>query len=134
VQFVRLQNEYKNVSAPVGLATYDQDLADKVYSIYREDFERLGYDRDSWRDGQSDVPAAQKAVIPEARFYDEIIERNIIISGLYAERDRLRADLKRVSRLHLMPLVNGLASLRRSARALVSKMRGAARAKSGARR
>jgi len=114
----------KNVSAPVGLATYDQDLADKVYSIYREDFERLGYGRDSWRDGQSAVPAPPKAVIPEARFYDEIIERNLIISGLYAERERLRADLKRVSRLHLMPLVNAVASLRRRAVALASKIRG----------
>lgn len=120
----------KNVSAPVGLATYNQNLADKVYSLYQEDFDRLGYGRDSWRDGQSVVPATPKAVIPEARFYDEIIERNLIISGLYAERDRLRADLKRVSRLHLMPLVNALASLRRSARALASKVRGGARPKS----
>ena len=103
----------KNVSAPVGLATYNQDLADKVYSLYQEDFERLGYNRDSWRDGQSAIPTTPKAVIPEARFYDEIIERNLIISGLYVERERLRADLKRVSRLHLLPLVNALASFRR---------------------
>ena len=121
----------KNVSAPVGLATYDQNLADKVYSLYREDFERLGYNRDSWRDGQSAVPAAQKAVIPEARFYDEIIERNLIISGLYAERERLQADLKRVSRLHLLPLVNGLAGVRRRVVALASKIRGGFRAMLG---
>jgi len=114
----------KNVSAPVGLATYDQDLADKVYSLYQEDFERLGYARDSWRDGQSAVPNPPPAVIPEARFYDEIIERNLIISGLYEERKRLRADLQRVSRLHLMPLANALASLRRRAYALASKIRG----------
>jgi len=112
----------KNVS--VGLATYDQDLADKVYSLYQEDFERLGYARDSWRDGQSAVPNPPPAVIPEARFYDEIIERNLIISGLYEERKRLRADLQRVSRLHLMPLANALASLRRRAYALASKIRG----------
>jgi hypothetical protein len=114
----------KNVSAPVGLATYNQDLADKVYSLYHEDFERLGYNRDSWRDGQSAVQNAPPAVIPEARFYDEIIERNLIISGLYEERKRLRADLQRVSRLHLTPLANALASLRRKARALASKIRG----------
>jgi hypothetical protein len=114
----------KNVSAPVGLATYNQDLADKVYSLYQEDFERLGYNRDSWRDGQSTVQNAPPAVIPEARFYDEIIERNLIISGLYEERKRLRADLQRVSRLHLTPLANALASLRRKARALASKIRG----------
>jgi hypothetical protein len=114
----------KNVSAPVGLATYNQDLADKVYSLYQEDFERLGYDRDSWRDGQSAVPKPPPAVIPEARFYDEIIERNLIISGLYEERRRLRADLKRASRLGVMPLANALASLRRSASALASKIMG----------
>ena len=114
----------ENVSAPVGLATYNQDLADKVYSLYQEDFERLDYDRDSWRSGQSAVPEASPAVIPEARFYDEIIERNLIISGLYEERRRLRADLKRASRLGVMPLANALASLRRSASALASKIRG----------
>ncbi len=114
----------KNVSAPVGLATYNQDLADKVYSLYQEDFEHLGYDRDSWRSGQSAVPKSSPAVIPEARFYDEIIERNLIISGLYEERRRLRADLKRASRLGVMPLANALASLRRRAYALASKIRG----------
>ncbi|MGA7446060.1 MAG: sulfotransferase family protein [Terriglobales bacterium] len=116
----------KNVSAPVGFATYNQDLADKVYSLYQEDFERLGYDddRDSWRTGDSSVAKQQPTVIPEARFYDEIIERNLIISGLYEERRRSRADLKRASRLGVMPLANALASLRRSARALASKIRG----------
>ncbi len=114
----------KNVSAPVGLATYNQDLADKVYSLYQEDFEHLGYDRDSWRSGQSAVPKLSPAVIPEARFYDEIIERNLIISGLYEERRRLRADLKRASRLGVMPLANALASLRRSVSAFASKIRG----------
>ena len=29
-------------------AAYDRDLADRVYGIYREDFEAFGYDRDSW--------------------------------------------------------------------------------------
>jgi sulfotransferase famil protein len=119
-----LIGDKKNVSAPVGLATYDQDLADKVYSIYREDFERLGYERDSWRDGQPAVPMPPKAVIPEARFYDEIIERNLIISGLYAERERLRADLNRFSRLHLTPLVNAVVSIRRGAVAFVAKLSG----------
>jgi hypothetical protein len=116
----------KNVSAPVGLATYNQDLADKVYSLYQEDFEQLGYNdnRDSWRSGDSSVPKQQQAVIPEARFYDEIIERNLIISALYEERRRLRADLKRASRLGVMPLANALAGLRRGARAFASKIRG----------
>jgi len=113
----------RNVSAPVGLATYNQSLANRVYSLYREDFERLGYSRDSWRDGQPAVPTPPEVAIPEERFYDEIIERNLIIAGLYVERERLQADLKRVSRLHLMPLVNALAGVRRGVLALASKIR-----------
>jgi len=112
----------KNVSVPVGLATYDRDLADKVYSLYREDFERLGYDQNSWRAGESAVSAPAKAVVPEERFYDEIIERNLIISGLYAERERLRADLHRVSRLHVLPLANALARVRRRLVMFTSKI------------
>jgi len=111
----------KNVSAPISLGTYSQDLADKVYVLYQQDFERLGYDRDSWRDSQSASPIPAKVVVPEERFYDEIIERNIIISSLYQERQRLHADLRRVSRLHVLDLVNALAGLRRGFRLLVSK-------------
>lgn len=112
----------KNVSVPVGSATYDQSLADKVYSLYREDFERLGYDRNSWCASESAVPASPKAVIPEERFYDEIIERNLVITGLYAERDRLRADLHRVSRLHVLPLAHALARFRQRLFVVKSKI------------
>jgi len=122
----------KNVSAPVGLATYNQNLADKVYSLYQGDFERLGYDRDSWRDSrQSAGPIPPKVVVSEERFYDEIIERNIIISSLYAERQRLQADLRRVSRLHLLDVANTLARLRRGSSVLASKVRGGLRAMLG---
>jgi hypothetical protein len=122
----------KNVSAPVGLATYNQNLADKVYSLYQEDFERLRYDRDSWRDnGQSAGPIPPKVVVSEERFYDEIIERNIIISSLYGERQRLQADLRRVSRLHVLDLVNALASLRRGCSVLACKVRADLRAMLG---
>ncbi len=121
----------KNVSAPVGLATYDQGLANKVHALYREDFERLDYDPNSWRAGESAVPAPPKTVVPEERFYDEIIERNLVISGLYTERDRLRADLHRVSRLHVLPLANALARLRRRLRTVASKIRNGVRGTTG---
>jgi hypothetical protein len=121
----------KNASAPLGLATYNQNLADKVYSLYQQDFERLGYERDSWRDGQSAPPIPPKVVVPEERFYDEIIERNIIISSLYGERQRLQADLRRLSRLHVLDLVNALASLRRGSSVLGSKVRAGLRAMLG---
>jgi hypothetical protein len=119
----------QNVSTPVGLA-YNENLADRVYSLYREDFGRLGYERNSWRAGQTATPIAQKAMVSEEKFYDEIIERNLIISNLYAEgkrlraegkrlraeRNQLRADLQRVSRLHLLGLANFLVAIRRRAR------------------
>jgi len=38
-----------NASGPVTEAAYDAALADRVYRIYREDFDRFGYDRDSWQ-------------------------------------------------------------------------------------
>jgi len=28
---------------------FDEDLAEKIYSIYKKDFETFGYDKDSWR-------------------------------------------------------------------------------------
>ena len=111
----------KNVSGAVGLATCNQNLADKVYSLYREDFERFGYDRESWRDGQSATPPTAKVVVAEEKFYDEIIERNLIIAGLYQERERLREDLRRVSKLHLMGVANGLASIRRKVRSMLGR-------------
>jgi hypothetical protein len=117
-----------NVSAPVSLATYNQDLADKVYALYRQDFEQLDYDRNSWRDIQSPAPMPHNTVVREDRFYDELIERNIIISALYRERERLQADLRRVSRLHLLDLVNALVSVRRRSSALASKVRAALQA------
>jgi hypothetical protein len=110
----------KNASAPVGLATYNQNLADRVYSMYQADFDRLGYDRDSWRGGESASPVPSR-VVPEERFYDEIIERNLIISSLYQERELLQADLQRVSKLHLLGLANALASFRRRVRAMLRR-------------
>ncbi len=121
----------KNVSAPISLATYSQDLANKVYVLYRQDFERFGYDRDSWRGSQSAAQMQPNTAVTEDRFYDELIERNIIISALYRERERLQADLRRVSRLRLLELVNALVSFRRRSSALASKVRAALQAMLG---
>jgi hypothetical protein len=103
----------KNVSAPIGLATYNESLADRVYFLYQADFEKLGYDRNSWRDGQQSLgQVSRNSVVSEERFYDEIIERNLIISSLYRERDWLQAELQWVSRLHLLDVANALLKLR----------------------
>jgi hypothetical protein len=46
---VALADEVTNPTEPMPLtAAYDSDLAAIVYTYYREDFERFGYERDSW--------------------------------------------------------------------------------------
>lgn len=111
----------RNVSFPVGSASYTQEIADTVYGLYRRDFEVLGYDRNSWPKVQ-DAKGEKKVDIPQEKFYDEIMERNIVILGLYQENERLQTQLNRASRLGLLPIVNGAVACRsawrRVARAL----------------
>jgi hypothetical protein len=101
-----------NVSAPVRGAIYTQELADKVYSLYKADFELLGYSRDSWAAVEHNgTETSRKLGVSEERFRHEIVERNIIISVLYRERDELQNQVRRVSRLHLLTAINGLFEL-----------------------
>jgi hypothetical protein len=104
----------RNESLPVGSASYTEELADRVYSLYRADFDALGYDRETWAmpgpRGLNQEPGS--SIISEERLRYEIIERNLVILGLYEERERLQRQLQRVSRLHLLPIVNRLAAIR----------------------
>jgi hypothetical protein len=96
---------------------YNKPLADKVYSLYHSDFEALGYDRDSWPAPPPDTgERSKKLTVPIEVFSDEIIERNLIISQLYEERDQLRAEVRKVSRLGLLPLANALIKQRNKLR------------------
>ena len=105
----------RNVSRGSDGEGYNARLADKVYSLYQEDFEKFGYERDTWPARQSDSPeTASKCTVPEEVFNDEIIERNLILSLLYQERDQLRADLRKVSRFRLLALANALLAVRES--------------------
>jgi hypothetical protein len=110
----------KNASLPVGIASYTEELADKVYSLYRADFEELRYDRNTWAACRQD-PSQQPRYgsISEERLRDEIIERNLIILGLYEERERLQTQLRWVSRLRLLPAPNGWETLRLASRRVV---------------
>lgn len=38
-----------NASGKIAEKVFDQALADRVYAVYRKDFERFGYPRDSWQ-------------------------------------------------------------------------------------
>ena len=65
---------------------FDAALAARIFDLYRDDFEQLGYDRDSWpKQARSPAPVAETVL-------DEIVERNLIISALYDEVCRLRAS------------------------------------------
>ncbi len=47
---LEMASEVRGKSASIShTAAYDQELADIVYEMYREDFDSFGYDRDSWR-------------------------------------------------------------------------------------
>lgn len=112
----------KNVSAPVGSAAYTQELADRVYALYRQDFEILGYDRNSWAAGKAQS-GGKKTGVPEEIFFDEIIERNLVILKLFEERQRLLVHYERASKLHLIPVMNGIAACHEASQKLAGKLR-----------
>ncbi len=98
-----------NESISFGPNPYTEELADKVYALYQQDFEVLGYDRNAWRDGPK--PALERSGVALEKFIDEVIERNLIIAGLYDQCDRLKAQLPGVSRLGLAGVIDTLATL-----------------------
>jgi len=114
----------KNTSIASGRGLYTSELADRVYSAYRADFEVFGYDRHSWpQEDDKKGSEPRKAYVSEERFRDEVIERNLIIASLYDERDRLQNQLRWVSRLRLLPLLNTLASLDSTSRRRASQLK-----------
>lgn len=121
-----LEARGKNESLRLGSVTYTQQLADKVFSLYRTDFEALHYDRDTWSAGRHTPDSEQTngtIKVSEEKLIDEIIERNLIILTLYEERDRLESQLEWVSRLHLQPAINGLIALQSILRRGTRKLR-----------
>ena len=105
-----------NASLRVTTASYSDKLAQRVHSLYRSDFEMLGYDRTKWPASAGDGTLC----ISQEHLVDEIIERNLIIASLYEERDRLRTQVRSLSRLHLLPAIHGLAALYRRFRKTAS--------------
>ncbi|HEY3198655.1 MAG TPA: sulfotransferase family 2 domain-containing protein [Nitrospirales bacterium] len=125
----------RNIST-VGAAPYTAEIADKVYSLYRPDFDLLGYDRNSWLASPVNGRAQSKtAGVPEQIFNDEIIERNLVIYNLHEERARLQVQLRHVSQLDvLFAIVNRVSAARTASRRLARGVRGWARRKFGPRR
>jgi hypothetical protein len=115
----------RNRSVSTQPGVYTKELADKVYALYHEDFKALGYDRNTWQAGTTN--ASQQSCVSEDRFRDEIIERNLIISSLYEERDRLQAQLQWISSLRVGPAINGLVALQSMSRRGTQKIKGGIR-------
>jgi Sulfotransferase family len=117
-------DDLRNVSSATGVATYTRTLADKVYSLYKEDFERLGYDRAMWGSSEPNTgQESRKTTVREETFADEVIERNIIISLLYQDRDRLQADMHKVWRMQFLAFANAILLLQRLSVRLLSNLR-----------
>jgi hypothetical protein len=67
-------------------AGYSEELAARVHTLYAADFEAFDYDPRSWPRDELEV-----ATVSQEQIIDAIIERNLVISHLYEEKERLQA-------------------------------------------
>jgi hypothetical protein len=81
----------RNRSPPIGRVVYDNNVAEMISRLYRTDFETFGYDVNAWPVQEQNGPGrSDKNAILEASYREEVIERNIIISALSKECERLQ--------------------------------------------
>jgi hypothetical protein len=78
-----------------GASHYDEDIATAIYKLYRQDFDAFGYEPNSWVKPSDE---SESPVVPEATFVDEVLERNIVISHLYEERDALKRRIQELEK------------------------------------
>lgn len=83
-----------------GHSPIDDDMAVRIQQLYAADFEAFGYSKESWR--RTPTAAGENDHVPQARFLDEVIERNLVISRLYEEYALLEA---RYRRRYVLPLI-----------------------------
>lgn len=89
----------ENGATLVAGATYTDAIAGRVRAIYERDFAAFGYDPATW---PADPPP--NGAVSMERFVDEIMERNLIITHLYAEHARLAREYKKAYRFSLTRL------------------------------
>lgn len=88
-----------NVSLPVDWKSlYCEELANKVYNYYQEDFQRFNYDRDSWKEASK--PSHAKSAITSTQAIEEsaikaIQSRNQIINALAIKNQQLAKQIKK---------------------------------------
>lgn len=88
-----------SAGAGSGYSPIDKEMAARILRLYAADFEAFGYPKESWRHAPT---AVRQDHVSQARFLDEIIERNLVISRLYEEYASLQA---RYRRRYLLPLI-----------------------------
>lgn len=93
----------KNVSPPGNSIGIRDELAAQIYQLYEADFETFRYERNSYPTEEREG----KRTVPEEKYIDEIIERNLILTHLYDEQ----AKLRRLERLHLLELADAVFSV-----------------------
>jgi len=119
-----------NSTGGAGRDPIDAATAARIYALYAEDFKAFDYDRESWQsisDARDDP-----AVVPEARFIDEIIERNLVISYLYEQYAAVEGRYRESYRFSLARVRNRLSRLwdavRRPSKATAGRVKAPVRA------
>jgi len=114
-----------NASIVAGFSPYNAELAARVYSLYKPDFETLGYRQDDWQAGREPAVSSR-----EQELLDEIVERNLVVSGLYdklqsisAELGVLRSEVRKIKRFHLLSFANALLTTGERVRAVTARVR-----------
>ena len=113
-----------NASIAAAFSPCDETLAAKIYSLYKPDFDALGYRRDDWPKGPAPALSSR-----EQELFDEIVERNLVVSGLYdrlqaasAELRALRLEADKANRWHWPDWTSRLLALARGGRTLLSRV------------
>ncbi len=96
-------------STRVGHAKLTDAIAGRIHKLYAADFEAFGYNRNSWL--ALNESEHGNRTIPETRFVDEVIERNLVISHLYEQYAQLQSRYRNSYRFSLARIQDTVAAL-----------------------